>query len=210
MDAVRIRPCLGLDTIPPGRSIVSAFAPAPLSSGDIDYVARLYGRSPTATTISTNPPGLDIIVDGVRYRSPATFDWIPGSEHKIEAPFVQTGDNPVLGDCCNYDYSIAAQPAEERTRYVFGSWTDEGSRVHALTADPDTTMVSGELYRPASLGAWGGRGRAHDDSARESRCVLLAWGGSRSIRGLDPGFQFPWVARDVDAWDRYRHMVAGV
>lgn len=80
-----------LDTIPPGISIVSAFTPAPLSSGDIDYVARLYGQEPTATTISTNPPGLDIVVDGVRYTSPATFDWVPGSEHQIEAPTCRLG-----------------------------------------------------------------------------------------------------------------------
>ena len=128
-----------LDTIPPGISVVSAFTPAPLSSGDIDYVARLYGQAPTATTISTNPPGLDIVVDGVRYSMPATFDWVPGSEHQLEAPFVQTGDNPVLGDCCNYDDSMPPQAAEERTRYVFGSWTDEGGRTHSVTAAPETT-----------------------------------------------------------------------
>ena len=127
-----------LDTIPPGISILSAFKPAPLSSGDIDYVARLYGQPPTATTISTNPPGLDIIVDGVRYTTPATFDWTPGSTHPIEAPSLQTGNNPILGNCCN-DVSISPSPEDERTRFVFGTWTDEGSRVHSVTADPETT-----------------------------------------------------------------------
>ena len=128
-----------LDTIPPGISIVSAFAPAPLSSGDIDYVARLYGRPPNATTISTNPPGLDIMVDGVRYSTPATFDWVPGSEHQLEALLVQTGDNPVLEYCCNWDDSIPPQPAEARTRYVFGSWTDHGGGVNTVTSDPEAT-----------------------------------------------------------------------
>ena len=127
-----------LDTIPPGISILSAFKPAPLSSGDIDYVARLYGQPPTATTISTNPPGLDIIVDGVRYTTPAAFDWLPGTEHTLEAPTLQIGSNSVLGHCCN-DVAVSASPEEERTRFVFGSWTDEGRRAHPVTADPART-----------------------------------------------------------------------
>ena len=127
-----------LETIPPGISILSAFTPAPLSSGDIDYVARLYGQPPTKTTISTNPPGLDIIVDGVRHTTPAIFDWAPGSTHHIEAPSLQTGINTILGTCCN-DVSTSTSPEDERTRYLFGSWTDEGSRAHSVTADPDTT-----------------------------------------------------------------------
>ena len=128
-----------LDTIPPGISIVSAFAPAPISSGDIDYVARLYGETPSSTTISTNPPGLDVIVDGIRYTTPAEFEWEVGSEHEMEAPYVQKGDNAVLGDCCNYDNSIPPQPAEEQTRYIFGNWTDRKNRVHTVIADPNTT-----------------------------------------------------------------------
>ena len=201
-----------LDTIPPGISIVSAFTPAPLSSGDIDYVARLYGQPPTATTISTNPPGLDIIVDGVRYTSPATFDWVPGSEHRIEAPFVQTGDNPVLGDCCNYDDSVPPQPAEERTRYVFGSWTDEGSRTHAVTAGPDTTwyqanyivqlhLAPGEVeggrmtIRPESPDAFYPLGAAVEISAVPSAGFnFLGWAG-RWMPGSDginwyPGYSW--------------------
>ena len=125
-----------VDTIPPGISIVSAFTPAPLSSGDIDYVARLYGRPPTATTISTNPPGLDVIVDGVLYATPATFDWAAGSTHSIEAPSVQTGNNPILGDCCNY---VESSSEGERSRFIFAGWTDEGERAHSVTADPETT-----------------------------------------------------------------------
>ena len=127
-----------LDTIPPGISIVSASAPAPLSSGDVDYVARLYGQPPAETTISTNPPGLEIVVDGVRYAAPATFDWTPGTKHRIEAPFVQVGNNPVLGVCCNYGDS-SSREGERSTRFVFGSWTDEGRRAHSVTAGPETT-----------------------------------------------------------------------
>ena len=59
----------GIESIPPGMPIRSSRW---LSVGDIDGVARMYGMPPTATTISTNPPGLEIIVDGERVVTPAT------------------------------------------------------------------------------------------------------------------------------------------
>jgi astacin len=114
-----------LETIPPGMAIGSANFPAPISSGDIDQVARLYGQPPSATTISTSPPGLDIIVDGVRVTTPATFDWAPGSTHRLEAPSPQMGD--------------------DRTRFLFGRWTDEGRRAHIVTADPNTTWIQASV-----------------------------------------------------------------
>ena len=125
-----------LETIPPGMSVLSKNYPAPLSSGDIDYVARLYGRPPTATTISTNPPGLDVIVDGERVTTPVTFDWAPGSRHTIEAPSPQIED--------------------ERTRYLFGRWTDDGGQSHVVTADPDVTWYQASFivqheFVPAAL-----------------------------------------------------------
>ena len=46
--------------------------------------------APTATTISTNPPGMEIIVDGERIATPATLDWSPGSKHVLEALSPQT------------------------------------------------------------------------------------------------------------------------
>ena len=110
-----------METIPPGMSILSANSAAPISSGDVDYVARLYGQPPTRTTISTNPPGLELVVDGVRVTAPATFDWPRGSEHRIEAPAFQT--------------------AGDGARFLFGRWTDDGERAHVVTADPDTTWL---------------------------------------------------------------------
>ena len=119
------------DTIPPGIPIRDDYSSsATLSAGDIDGVARLYGQPPAKTTISTNPPGLDIIVDGQRVTTPASFDWDSGSEHRIEAPSPQMGPNGF--------------------RFVFGRWTDDGRRDHVVTADPDTTwhQASFILQRP--------------------------------------------------------------
>ena len=101
-------------TIPPGIPVRSEG----LSSGDIDGVARLYGTVPTATTITTNPAGLQILVDGESVTTPAQFDWNPGSTHTVQAVSPQT---------------VGAE------RFVFGRWSDEGGARRTLTADAEST-----------------------------------------------------------------------
>ena len=105
----------GIESIPPGMPIRSSRW---LSAGDIDGVNRMYGMPPTATTISTNPPGLQIVVDGERVVTPASFDWDTGSEHVLQAPSPQ---------------SFGSE------RYVFGRWNDEGGAERTITSDPDVT-----------------------------------------------------------------------
>ncbi len=104
------------ETIPPGMRIPSAG----LSAGDIDGVARLYGQPPTATSITTNPPGLEIVVDGVTVTSPVRFEWSEGTVHLIEVPISQTAGG---------------------TRYVFGRWNDGGSRVREFMVQGNQTWL---------------------------------------------------------------------
>ena len=104
------------ETIPAGMSIPAAG----LSQRDIAGVARLYGKPPETTSITTNPPELEIIVDGVRMTTPASFDWIADSTHILEAPVSQTRDG---------------------SRYLFGRWNDEGGRLRNLTTGPDATWL---------------------------------------------------------------------
>ena len=105
-----------LETLPPGMNIPSAG----LSPGDIDGVARLYGQPPTTTVISTNPPGLEIVVDGVRVATPASFNWTNGSNHSVEAPVSQTNGE---------------------SRYLFGRWSDGSARSRNVTASADRTWM---------------------------------------------------------------------
>ena len=125
------------ETVPPGMGIPAAG----LSTGDIDGVARLYGKAPETTSISTNPPGLEIVVDGVPMTAPASFEWADGSAHVLEAPVSQT---------------IA------RTRYLFGLWNDGGSRLRNVTAGGGSTWLEanfivqhrvGTRVEPADAGA---------------------------------------------------------
>lgn len=53
------------------------------TASDIDSVRRLYGAAPTATTITSNPPGLRVRVDGVTYTTPQVFNWPMNSTHSI-------------------------------------------------------------------------------------------------------------------------------
>ena len=110
------------ETIPPGMPYGSFLSP-----GDIDGVARLYGKRPEGWTISTNPAGLEVIVDGQRVRAPATFDWEPGSTHVLEAPLQQGAVNGV--------------------HYLFGRWTDGASRKHSVTADAGNTWYQASFVQ---------------------------------------------------------------
>lgn len=42
-------------------------------------------------TVTTNPSGLQVIVDGQTAQTPATFSWLPGSQHVVSTPATQPG-----------------------------------------------------------------------------------------------------------------------
>ena len=115
-----------MGTIPPGMPVRSAR----LSQGDMDGVARLYGEPPTATVISTNPPGLEIVVDGESVTTPASFDRTPGSTHVLQAPSPQT-----LG----------------HQRFVFGRWNDEADHRRTVTPDPGSTWFEADYITQQRL-----------------------------------------------------------
>jgi hypothetical protein len=50
-----------LESIPAGMPLSNKLG---YSAADIDAIKRLYGAAPTAVTVTTNPPGLQVTVDG--------------------------------------------------------------------------------------------------------------------------------------------------
>ena len=108
-------------TIPPGISFGNAGS---LSSGDIDGIARLYGKPSRTITVATHPPGLNVIVDGDTITTPAMFDWLPDSMHTLEAPLVQQGTD---------------------RQYVFGRWSNGRGRKHTVQASSDSTWFEANL-----------------------------------------------------------------
>ena len=93
-----------------------------LSDVDIDQLRRVYGAAPTATTISTNPPGLQVIVDGAPTTAPQSFNWSPGSSHTVDI-----ADPQFLS-------------SDSTTRYLFGRWSDNQPKSHAITASSTVTV----------------------------------------------------------------------
>ena len=124
-----------LNTIPPGIPH-GAWQGYGLSDGDIDGVNRLYGSIPTRTTVTTNPPGLKIEVDGESHTAPRSFDWAPGTIHTISVrPSPQYDQyyhplNDESGSIWRIDY----------IRYLFAKWSDGGAQSHSVVASPSTTV----------------------------------------------------------------------
>ncbi|MEI9476673.1 MAG: fibronectin type III domain-containing protein [Deltaproteobacteria bacterium] len=65
-------------------------------------------------TVTTNPTGRQITVDGSTYTAPRTFSWTVGSSHTLSVSSPQNGASG--------------------TRYVYGSWSDGGAQTHTVTA----------------------------------------------------------------------------
>ncbi len=53
------------------------------SAADVDTLRRLYGAAPAAITVTSDPPGMLLVVDGATVSAPQTFDWPLGSAHVI-------------------------------------------------------------------------------------------------------------------------------
>jgi Astacin (Peptidase family M12A) len=93
-----------LETKPPG---ISAGTSPTYSTADLDALFRLYGKTPSQTTVQSNPAGLRVVVDGVAYTTPAKFDWPIGSVRRV---WVDSGLQSLGG-----------------FRYAFGRWSHDAS-----------------------------------------------------------------------------------
>ncbi|MBC7187086.1 MAG: VCBS repeat-containing protein, partial [Calditrichaeota bacterium] len=95
-------------------------------------------------TVTTTPPGLQVVVDGQPYVAPQTFAWIRGSSHTLSAP--------------------SPQQAGPGTRQVFNAWSDGGAQTHAITVPASNQtftaqfMTQHELTVVSSYGAPFGAG----------------------------------------------------
>lgn len=97
-------------------------APLPLIRGDLLYIAR-FNRAPI-TIIQTDPPALQVVIDGVTGTAPQGFAWEPGTSHTISIPVAaQTGLNPAA-------------------RYTFTGWSNGGERTQTFQAGDATTTIT--------------------------------------------------------------------
>ena len=116
-----------LETKPPGIDVAGTGTYSP---ADFDALLRLYGAAPTRTTVTSNPAGLKLIVDGVTVTTPAVFDWPQGSVHRMW----------VLSDL----------QSKDGFQFGFGRWS------HDAGAEPSRQLTwlvrpgDGSLGNPAS------------------------------------------------------------
>jgi hypothetical protein len=118
-----------LESVPAGIPLGNATG---YSLGDIDQIERLYGAVPSLVTVTTNPSGLDIIVDGMTYTAPQTFSWALHETHTLNLPADPQLTTPADG-----------------SSYGFGDWNDKKARSHTITVAPG----AGTLTAPASAPA---------------------------------------------------------
>jgi len=125
-----------------GPAIESIPAGIPLSNqtgysaADIDGIERLYGNAPTSVTVTSNPPGLQVIVDGGTVTTPQVFSWALNSIHTLDIP---SGVQSLAG-------VIENSTTPTTFYYTYGRWNN-------ATATPNTITVlpgNGEAATPAT------------------------------------------------------------
>jgi hypothetical protein len=92
-------------------------------------------KDPTSTqnyTITTNPLGLQITVDGTTFTAPQTFGWVQGSSHT---------------------FSVSSPQGGTGSRYVFASWSDGGAQTHTVTIPSSSTTYTASFTTQYSLTA---------------------------------------------------------
>jgi hypothetical protein len=116
-----------LETVPPGIRVSDLGI---LSAGDVDAIGRLYGHAPSQVTITSNPPGLAVTVDGAQVTTPHAFAFAIGSQHTVS-----------IGS--------DAQLPGDGDAYVFGRWNDGGAAAHTITIAPGNGLEASPAGLPA-------------------------------------------------------------
>lgn len=122
-----------IESIPPGIPLSNLTG---YTAADIDGIERLYGKAPTAVTVTTNPPGLSVIVDGNVIVAPQTYNWPLYSTHTLDVrDYVQ-----------NQSGDIVNSTTPTTFYYTFGRWNDSAETTHTITVLPG----NGEPFTPAT------------------------------------------------------------
>ena len=117
-------PCI--ESIPAGIPLSNSVG---YTASDIDGIDRLYGAIPTAVTVTSNPPGLQVMVDGTPVTTPQVFNWALNSTHTLN---VATAPQTIGG-----------------VNYVYGIWNDRGAQSHTITVTPGNNTVAQPATSPA-------------------------------------------------------------
>src|SRR6202049_3825373 len=116
-----------IESIPPGIPLSNLNG---YTAADIDGIDRLYGAAPTMVAITSNPPGLQVMVDANPITTPQTFNFALNSVHTLDIP--STGSQTLAG-----------------TVYTYGRWNDNTAASHRITITPGSGLVADPATSPA-------------------------------------------------------------
>jgi hypothetical protein len=94
------------------------------SAGDIDGILRPYGAIPTQVTVTSNPPGLQVIVDGSTVTTHQTYAWALNVARRAE------GETPSGQPARCRRYSFSAGNHLAVTDLVCARFTNKGAATH--------------------------------------------------------------------------------
>ncbi len=127
-----------LDSIPPGMPLSNLVG---YSAADVEGIMRLYGVAPTEVTVTSNPVGLQVMVDGSPVTTPMTYSWNLNSMHTLA---IATGVQTVNGIIV--DSSNPIQPTT--FYYICGVWNDGGAQSHTITVTPGNGAAGFPITAP--------------------------------------------------------------
>ena len=91
------------------------------------YYARSPGFPTSAVTVTTNPGGLPVTVDGVTSTAPVATAWLVGSSHTVSvASTISLGPN---------------------ARYVWSDWSDGGAISHSIVVGADDIIITASFTK---------------------------------------------------------------
>jgi len=93
----------------------------------VGLISVAINQTTLSYTITTNPIGLQITVDGTKYTAPQKFNWGVGSSHTVSVTSPQRGDSG--------------------RQYVYSSWSDGGTQSHSITVPPSSTAYTANFKK---------------------------------------------------------------
>jgi hypothetical protein len=104
------------------------------------------GTVPVTFAVAGSTNQVPLIVDGQTVNTPATFNWVPGSTHTLDAPIATFGT----------------------TRYVFQSWSQGGAKLQTIMVPSNavtyTANYGSQYYLSTTATGGGGGGTLSPDS----------------------------------------------
>ena len=125
-----------IETIPAGIPLSNQTG---YSTGDIDGILRLYNSAPKSVTVTSNPPGLHVIVDGTTITTPHVYAWTINSTHTLAIP---SGVQSQAGD-------IVGSTTATTFYYTYGRWNDSTAASHSITVLPGNGEAATPVADPA-------------------------------------------------------------